>query len=276
MKKLLIITNLFWVSLFGFMAFKPTAPSSSYHLIDASLAKMMAQNYRDFYIKTYLKNNPMASGVGQNNSNDSRTIWFSSKKIREFMRDMEVQSLANSRGRDSLSGLRFYYIKYPQQTEWNKYAYFNQNNLPLNYKNLHSLMVVPTYFDTQTKTHVDYDPRRYGSDGKPTLISQVFNDLIAKEKNNETNSQNPRGLNGVALNKASIIMPDNSDIVANSINAGGLIPPPWNKTSKMTFEIPCSGADLMNYVDGIEKCGNQEVKLDKSNKTEEKLNFKIN
>lgn len=264
MKKLLIITNLFWISIILFPAFiKPnqpnnTAAGSSYHLIDASLVKIMANNYRDFYVNTYFKKKPQVQDKtnGIFNNIDSRSIWFSSKKIKEFMADMERESLACG---DSLSGIRFYYIKYPEKKIWDGYKYFVASNLPQNYQNRHSLMLVPTYYNKTTQFHTDFDPREYEAPGKPKDMSTVMDSLITLEGENTKSNLTPGLING----KAAIMGPDNSGANANMANGGGLIPPypPAGSFRLATpslgikINVPCSGADLMVYVDGHFKCG---------------------
>jgi hypothetical protein len=278
MKKLLIITNFFWVSVIVLPSFVQPgntnpANTSSYHLIDASLAKMMAENYRNFYVNTFMKKMPTAvdQANGTRNNDDARTIWFSTKKIREFMNDVEDKSLGSA-GHDSLSGLRFYYIRYPENkiannvNPWTKYAYFNKNGMPTNYQNKHSLMIVPTYFDSVTQTHVDFDPRKYDSNNKPVAISKVLQDLIAKENKSsnieqQSFSNNPEGSdNPISAFKAFIIMPENS----NTINAGSIVPPPYNTNTGNPFtrpaNVPCTGADFMNFIDGYDNCGQQPLK----------------
>jgi hypothetical protein len=264
MKKLLIITNLFWISIILFPAFiKPNQPNtiaagSSYHLIDASLVKIMANKYRDFYVNTYYKKKPQVldNTNGIFNNIDSRSIWFSSKKIKEFMNDMESESLAHG---DSLSGIRFYYIKYPEKKIWDGYKYFVASDLPQNYQNRHSLILVPTYYNTETKFQTDFDPREYDSKGKPIDMSIVMDNLISNEDQETISNIKP----GLVKGKAAIMGPDNSGANANMANGGGLIPPypPAGSFRLATpslgikINVPCSGADLMVYVDGHFKCG---------------------
>lgn len=277
MKKLLIITNLFWVCVIVLPSFvQPRstnlANTSSYHLIDASLATLLAENYRNFYVNTFIKKMPTAidKANGTRNNEDARTIWFSSEKIRDFMNDVEAKSLGSS-GHDSLSGLRFYYIRYPENkvvnniNPWTKYAYFNKNGLPTNYQNKHSLMIVPTYFDKESQTHIDFDPRKYDSNNKPVAISKVLKDLIAGESNANIEKQsfrdNPEGSNSPRSDlKALIIMPENS----STINAGSIVPPPYNTNTGNPFiksaNIPCTGANFMNFIDGYDNCGQQPLK----------------
>jgi hypothetical protein len=293
MKKLLIITNLFWVCVIVLPSFvQPgnTNPAnrSSYHLIDASLAKLMSENYRNFYVNTFMKKMPTAvdQANGTRNNDDARTIWFSSEKIRDFMNDVEATALGSA-GHDSLSGLRFYYIRYPENkiannvNPWTKYAYFNKNGLPTNYQNKHSLMIVPTYFDKESQTHVDFDPRKYDSNNKPVAISKVLQDLIAGESNPNIEKQsfrdNPEGSNSprTAL-KALMIAPDNS----NTINAGTIVPPPYNTNTGNPFtrsaNVPCTGADFMNFIDGYDNCGQQPLKKITESNTKTNTNTNTN
>lgn len=268
MKKLLIFSNLFWISIILFPSFiKPNQPNSavagsSYHLIDASLVKLMIENYRDFYVNTFIKKKTTAAGTiildktnGTQNNIDSRSNWFSVEKIREFMFDMDSLSLKNG---TKLSGIRFYYIKYPEPKTWVKYDYFKSTGLPQNYQNRHSLMLVPTYFNKENGFQTDFDPRKYVA-GKPMDMGIVLDSLIKKE-NQETLFDSRTGL---VASKAAILGADNSGGNASMANGGGLIPPyPPAGSAKMAapslgiqINVPCSGADLMVYVDGHIKCG---------------------
>jgi hypothetical protein len=278
MKKLLIFSNLFWISVILFPAFiKPTQPNtsaagSSYHLIDASLVKIMTENYRDFYVNTFIKKRPTAAGTvildksnGSQNNIDSRSIWFSANKIREFMNDMERESLSHG---DSLSGIRFYYIKYPEKKIWDLYGYFRASELPQSYQNRHSLMLVPTYFNKITQFQTDFDPRSYDSLTKTYPDMATVMETLIKRENQETKGFSRPGL---IAGKAAISAPDNSGSNASMANGGGLIPPyPPAGSEKMEsprlqllINVPCSGADLMVYVDGHIKCG-QTIKASSS------------
>lgn len=257
MKKLLIITNLFWVCVIVLPSFVQPgntnpANTSSYHLVDASLAKMMADNYRKNYINMRRRIGRYPNFTYPSNANDARSIWFSLDMLKSFISDIEVQGTASGK---MPSGLRFYYIQYPTQIlpANNTYAYFDGVNP--RFANLHSLMSVPTYFDAAANINVDYDPRK-----GIQPISEVFDKLIAGEKkNNENMNVNKNKSPSANPFKANVLLSNNLDDnpadPANVANQGQMIPPPFNTSNVMTTNIPCSGANLMIYFDGNGTCG---------------------
>jgi hypothetical protein len=289
MKKLLIVSNLFWISLFIFSGFiKPSMPKNAtaddgYHLIDASLAKLMAENYRNFYVNTFIKKKLTAAGTtimdktnGTQNGMDSRSVWFSIKVLEKYIQDMKTSSkMCNDS--TPLSGLRFYFIKYPErkledsQNPWRKYGYFNNTNMPANYAERHSLMIVPTRHDSSNETEVDYDPR-FCVAGKFTDLSTVMNNLISKELNNEITLSNPAGPD---LSKAAFIMPDDSYTKSTAINRGSVSPPPNQYRVSGNTVVPCNGTSLMNFVDGYDNCGMQKIKISDAKDTKTKATPKV-
>lgn len=304
MKKLLILTNVLWASLFLLSGFKPLKDikdvASTYHLIDASLVKLMSESYRDNYINTYFKKRSTYEDKtnGVRNSEDSRTIWFSKERLLQFISDMDTEAATH---KSTVSGIRFYYIKYPENPNWKTYKYLQQD-VPTVYEKRHSLMLVPTYLDSTTQYHTDFDPRRYDTNAKKFKdMPSVMQELIAAESIPITQAQvsymkekgvtitdpqtkstqiNIPGLNIASINKAAIVTADDSGDNAGIANGGGLIPPFGvnnNQASVMikkvgsgavgqasmanTIDVPCSGATLMLYVDGFKKCGKQEKNI---------------
>lgn len=256
MKKLLIITNLFWVCVIVLPSFVQPgntnpANTSSYHLLDASLVKMMSQSYKDNYIYTYLKKRTTFEDKtnGVRNTEDSRTIWFSKEKLTQFLNDMDME--ANTHNNSSVSGIRFYYIKYPKGVDWSKYKYFTDPSMkmPTQYQERHSLILVPTYLDNSTGYHTDFDPRQVDATGKFKDMGTVMDELIAKEsiplapplirelnkkydkKDDGKNNFLPTNINYPGRNpvsdqcKISIVSADDSGSDPSIINGGGIIPP---------------------------------------------------
>ncbi len=303
MKKLLILTNVLWLSLFVFTGFKPldkiqTISPSTYHLIDASLVKLMSENYREFYVKTFIKKKATVidNSNGIQNNVDSRTIWFSKEKLTQFLNDMDAQAALHG---GAVSGIRFYYIKYPDATNWGKYKYFTDPamKLPTSYQNRHSLLLVPTYLDPTTQFHTDFDPRRFdNTTNKFVDLPTVLDELIKNEEkpipqssiqayNNSTNENNwipvtanllpintnTFGLNELSKSKAAMLNADNSGTNAAAANGGGIIPPYGEEASsavmakkspsKFSVDVPCSGAKLMLFVDGYMTCGPQSIDI---------------
>lgn len=262
MKKLLVLTNVLWLSVFLFMGFKPLDENkakplaSTYDLVEASLVDMMAGSFRNNYI------NPTRN-VGtkkESYANDSRSVWFSLLKLESFIADMKAKSPLTT-------GIRFYFIQYPNDiTQWNKYNYLKRH-ISTSYKNHHSLMLVPTYYDGTYD--VDFDPRRIDATGKPVHMADVMASLSGSKEENPAQAGN-------GINKAYIAMPYGTSSSPeyddpNIINGGSLVPPypPASSAKKINVstanvlapipKIPCSGATLLPYFDYKTKCGNSMI-----------------
>lgn len=318
MKKLLILTNVLWLSLFVFTGFKPldkiqTISPSTYHLIDASLVKLMSENYREFYVKTFIKKKATVidNSNGVQNNVDSRTIWFSKEKLTQFLNDMDAQAASHG---GSVSGIRFYYIKYPDAENWAKYKYFTDPamKLPTSYQNRHSLLLVPTYLDPTTQFHTDFDPRRYDAvNNKFVDLPTVLDELVRGEEKpippasieayNKSNKEhqipvtanllprntNTYGINVLSDNKVAMLNADNSGTDAAAANGGGIIPPygeeappalmkSTNVSIKQGSNVPCTGAKLMLFVDGYMKCGPQPIDVKDKVNTKSEIKIKVN
>lgn len=256
---MLILTNLLWLCIFLFTSFKqvdenkPKLPAPAYDLVEASLADMMGNNFRLNYI------NPTRN-VGtkkESYASDSRSVWFSLAKLESFIADMKAKSPLTT-------GIRFYFIQYPNDVaQWNKYNYLKKHISP-SYKNHHTLMLVPTYFDGTYD--MDFDPRRIGGDGKPMHMVDVMNSLRNVREENAAQA-------GSGINKAYILMPYGTSSSSeyddpNIINGGSLVPPyPPGGSARMADasstkigvpignKISCSGATLLPYFDYKSKCG---------------------
>lgn len=294
------MSNLFWVCVIVLPSFvqprnlAPTGLNSTYHLIDASLVKMMAESYRDNYINTYFKKKPSAmdNTNGKFNNIDSRTIWFSKEKLTEFIADMDIEAAKNN---SSVSGIRFYYVKYPDATNWSKYKYLTDPAMmPSNYKERHSLVLVPTYLDNTTQYHMDFDPRKVDNTGKFKDMPTVMDELIRSEEtaidlsqiqtfNRENKDKlkiplllpqlkqrpmdtNYSGMNPCSDMKAAMLSGDDTGSDLSVTNGGGIIPPYSGANSasmavrgRGNNDVPCSGATLMLYIDGFKKCGTQPI-----------------
>jgi hypothetical protein len=270
MKKLLIITNLFWISIILLPSFIKKATSSitpgNYHLVDAGLVKMFATDYKNNYVNAQRRNGQLNTS----NPYDSRTAWFGFDKLESFIADVKAQSKPDSMA----NGIRFYFMQYPELKDLNnsKYAYLGK--IPKEYAGLHSLMMVPTYFNGTYD--VDFDPRvsTRNPNGSYKSIDQVFEMFLSNEnKAFDGTILNRQSLNNNA-NKPMIAIASGTSTLAyddpNVVNGSGLVPPPPRKPGSTNMmvksfgnDIPCHGATLMTHFDYSGKCGFRQFTISK-------------
>lgn len=166
MKRLLIITNVLWLTLFFLMAFRPqpspeqrikkpcTEVSFSYagkpfEGIPASLATEMIANYRDNHWKKIR--------INDNNQYDSRWVWFSLEQIKQFIYEAETTTCPTCPNNKKDLGVRFYFIEYPDSNRMNTTYKKYFANVPKIYQKRHSLLMVPTL--RRGDVHVDFNTR---------------------------------------------------------------------------------------------------------------------
>jgi hypothetical protein len=189
MKKLLIITNLFWVSIFVFWSCFPSRntyrenncetfcynfkevpfPGLSY-----KAAQILAANYKQNHYQTI--NNGL-------NITDSRSVWFSLQTIKTFIYQIESSSCknrCNSTVEDSL-GVRFYFGEYPANVASDPLF----TGVPNNYSGLHTLFMMPTYKDP-VLGNVDFDPIYNAKFNKGNCSPQTLKNYVVTQKLNET------------------------------------------------------------------------------------------
>jgi hypothetical protein len=178
MKKVLILTNLFWVFLVGVFCLnscKETTSSSSKVVLDYSgkefkslplaSAQLLANNYKKNYLslinKTY-------------NISDARTIWFSLDDLKNFIWQIEYHSVnAGAKINPSDLGIRMYYGQYPSETEIKGNA--SLKIIP-EYGGKHTLFMVPTIL--QDTINMEFDPRalfKKHVPGTNNTIQPLFN-----------------------------------------------------------------------------------------------------
>lgn len=263
MKKLLVLSNgvmLMLLLLSNTINNKKNAASTVFHDVklgvDPELARDMVSNF-----KTDIWN---VRQIDKKKYLDSRSVWFSLYKLKKFIKDIEDKTPLACRTDEFNLGIRIYFGDYPaSQAKWNSYSdYTTEHQLPVEYKGLHSVVMVPTLWNSNDSFHYDFDPRRFNKDFicTPIPMSVVMDNLITQKKNNTGTAQRAALLpfvDTIPQKMAYMIMPDNLDnkrffpIIANAgpapgsgpapddfettqfpadvnfANAGTLIPPPY-------------------------------------------------
>jgi len=264
MKKLSILLNLL---LIGFIAFQSCGGqnqlqssneyscnnSGAFDGITLAQAKMMVRNYRDHHLNQIkIRNTP---GL------DSRSVWFSLKRLKQFIYEIEsnAHTRCNNPNRHDSLGVRIYYGEYPEDVDWMNFALDTKH--PASYKGLHTLLMVPTYFEDGF--NYDFEPTKVKNCGFMPLDQSVVasGDLAITD-----------------TNVLRVLVPDYNPPLggggtgSTTMNDGTLIPPPYqmevdgfrrpnpngqHETIPKIKIYPCTGAKLMQIVDIGDKgkCG---------------------
>lgn len=203
MKRLLIITNLFWMLLVGAYFFNSCTKSSGttalildyknqkFESLPLASAELLASNYKKNYLKlineTY-------------KTSDAKTIWFSLDDLKNFIWQVEYHAInAGAEISPEDLGIRIYYGQYPTEAEIKNNA--SLQVLP-EFGGKHTLFMVPTVL--QDTVNMEFDPRA----------------LFRKRKEGTKNEVQPlktKRSNGYF----NFIQDDQSTIM----NHGGLCPP---------------------------------------------------
>ncbi len=139
---------------------------------------------------------------------DSRNIWFSLDRLKNFIWHIEEQYCKNGCA-DSL-GLRIYFGRYPNLVEHTDGSELGLDNVPKEYSNRLTLFMVPTYKkDNGSNLYYDFHPGGTGC-GIPLISSPIHS--IGAELNAHDISP-------------FIFLFDVTGAPSNSQNHGGLIPP---------------------------------------------------
>jgi hypothetical protein len=174
MKKLLIITNLFWVFVF-ILSWSKFQCSSLYtgntedcnnfcynysnvpfQGLTVNAARKMSENYQSMYqarignVPQFDSNNKIVMA-----NNESKSVWFPIDTLKNFIYQIEksVCNLNCNLINKNKLGVRIYFAKYPSTTD------SDFPTLPQPYYNSKTLFMVPTYFDNTISGNVDFDPR---------------------------------------------------------------------------------------------------------------------
>ncbi|MBL7701745.1 MAG: hypothetical protein JNM14_05815 [Ferruginibacter sp.] len=256
--------------------------------VNTNVAKDIVANY-----KTGIWN---GRKIDNNYYKDARSVWFSLAKLKNFIADLESKvkngpgEVRKCDVDDFELGVRIYFGNYPgTEALWKdaRYGtYFDDHLLPKRYMGLHTVMLVPTLYNPVDSFHYDFDPRYISRSGKKCMamrIDSVMNKLAL---------ESPAIDGQIARNEFYGIMPSNrdnkalfskvnnfinskdgiaarGDVNVDFTNAGTLVPPPdpqdftvarksasAQEKYSSTYNVPCSGASFMRWVDGLPlQCG---------------------
>ena len=92
-------------------------------------------------------------------SEDSRYGWHSIEFYKDYIAYLEKE--AGSHG-EEISGLRMYYVAYPDNDPKNEQAGYQ------------TYMYVPTYYDEKQDKHIAFDPKFMNEDGTPVPIERLL------------------------------------------------------------------------------------------------------
>ncbi len=192
MKKLLIITNLITLVILYFAGCVPHAVTTSnnafitkdnntllldyrnkqFNGLSSDLIKDAVKNYKNSTTYPYAPSNPIGTS-------DSRSVWFNLDVLKKFIWTVETQSVKNGFNKYELEGLglRLYYIRYPQES-FETYG-ADLDGVPRKFQDKHSILMVPTYYDPESQTCKEFDPKEF-TGGKPTPFKELLKDSLRR------------------------------------------------------------------------------------------------
>ena len=225
MKTLLIVTNTITLILLLYVSFfreelsiKPkNCDTFSYNYSKKPFEKVpfkVVNNLMDNYKKRWDE---------KHKQQDSRWVWFSIDKLKQF-----IYAIENTGCQDCLKGkqlgVRFYFVEYPDSTLM-KGEYSNHfKGVPTTYAQQHNLLLVPTY--NKGNINIDFDIESSKKQCKYVSFGDLYLKQIKSQKPNEKGES-------VGMMMAGI------DEMLSVTNKGGMGPPPYND----------SGDYLMNITD---------------------------
>lgn len=183
----------------------PDVSQELYGLLEDDLAVRMSEAYRDDQRKSKI--------TGSNGELDARSIWFDLETIKLFIAKIEA-SVAGAKNCDSMKlGIRMYYAKYPEGEEFNRYSE-QLSQLGRGIAGKHTIFMTPTYWDNDE--NIDFNFEEVGKNPcKPIPYSKLLR---------MNNRSNKAGL-FVGRKRPAPIDPTTGQI-PNTVNHGGLMPPP--------------------------------------------------
>jgi hypothetical protein len=196
MKKLLIITNLFWLFIFVFFSctrngglqinskdcqtFCYNYSAVPFPGLSRLVADTISHNYRSQI---------GARGLTiENDTSETRAVWFKLETIKNFIYQVErstCQLNCDSIKKDEL-GIRFYFAKYPKSTDaaasQPDFAFLRTS--PRNYGKK-TLFMVPTYYVPGIGDK-DFDPRWSMNNDRKTCKPLTLSQILDNKNNNTT------------------------------------------------------------------------------------------
>ncbi|MDZ7934583.1 MAG: hypothetical protein U5M51_06395 [Emticicia sp.] len=203
MKKMLILTNLVWFSIFVFFA------CSRPLQVNTTDCKTFCYNYSTvpfsglsiFAAKTMSNNYRLLSPA---NETETRSIWFKLETLKNFI--YQIENATCNKNCDAIKmqnlGIRFYFAKYPTSADpaanSPEFAFLAQNP---DYYGKKTLFMVPTFYDPTNPAagDVDFDPSWAARPENNSCKPKSMDDLMKRE--------NPE-----SLFKLTVIAPDPNDL----------------------------------------------------------------
>ncbi|AYQ31885.1 hypothetical protein [Runella sp. SP2] len=221
MKKFLIISNLFTLSLWLYTSYKYSNLAS----IQGKNCDWFCYNYSNKPIEEipYQAMNTVMDNYRDRWGNkfekkDTRWVWFPLEKLKHFIYLVEKTSCKECLAETKTTlGVRFYFIEYPDKAQLTRMDTPSQNyfnHLSSVYYRKHNLLLVPT-FQKGNKTHVDFDIKSTQSKCVYMPMSEVM-----------ANYRNEKSLEKATFSMFSAAPGDASNPFA--MNRGGMGPPPYN------------------------------------------------
>ena len=120
--------------------------------------KLMVSNYKTERQEIINNNEGLRKLYGRSVV-DTRSIWFSIDQLKQFIKELE-DTEKNGKTNSKLDGLRVYLTVYPKKTEGES-EYLK--SIPDEYRNHLSMIFVPTYIDSLSKSKVEFDSDWFGN-----------------------------------------------------------------------------------------------------------------
>jgi hypothetical protein len=196
-------------------------------LFNVNLASQLVTNYRNNHwkkINNYVEPFKINDGA-RSDTVDARSCWFDLQALKAFINSIETNTCMNNHCPDVLRlGIRIYYGEYPtDNTLLQQYGTGSGDPVDPLYAGMHTLLMVPTYYDYNRQVDVDFDPVVFSRSSCSDPIISIFDTVTSVP--------------------SMLAMAPN----INSRNHGGLMPPPYKFAD---YWQPKGGA-FSRYVDYI-------------------------
>lgn len=203
MKKLLILTNVLWLSVFVFFSctrngglqinskdcqtFCYDFSNVTFDGLNAKVATMMADNYADLY------DSAITDGKRKVIKSETKSVWFSLLTLKSLIYQIERNTCKlNCKSVDVNNlGIRFYFAKYPDPNIPSQVAQVNdpvfaflQKPEFAGFYGRKTLFMVPTY-SHPTLGEVDFDPKWTIEKGKSQCNPQTLDSILVQSKNKD-------------------------------------------------------------------------------------------
>lgn len=222
MKKLLIFTNLFWISVIVlFACIKPNQFNTqdckvfcydySQEKFDG-LTSFAAMNMAKNYQKVFTSANTQIM-----DTTETKSVWFSLETIKKFVYQIERSTcgLKCENTKKENLGIRLYFAKYPNQTDVaaTDPAFSFLQNHPM-YYGRKTLFMVPTY--KVGLDNYDFDPKWSSNFDVTSCKPKTITEIIATTKGDELRVNSP------IARMMTVLVPEEPDGMRNR---GGICPP---------------------------------------------------